>query len=343
MATRATYEINRTTFYCHWDGYPTGAAQRFANMVAQLTVANKSDSRLDAIEDRRGGLEFAFIRGNMDAEPTNSRDGHGDTEWHYKVEANKIGEISIKVETRTWSDDNRDRWRLNYCGDLADWLNARRTELVARLEDMKSRNPGQYGDLNPQAEALECIPVIVRKVETRDAFCGGSEYVTYATLEQATTILAGELRQVEWFSVSCAAHGQPFAVNPNKVAHEKKAHAWSVAIFEADQPAASKRVEPTITEPTAPKPAEPAATGLPDQSTKIVRAFSTCGPCLTLGRLTHETDQFYCYEEWRGGDLYEGKKRVRKRTSSRYSRAHVEPCSSCRDHPKTQYPNGYMD
>ena len=24
MATRATYQINATTFYCHWDGYPTG-------------------------------------------------------------------------------------------------------------------------------------------------------------------------------------------------------------------------------------------------------------------------------------------------------------------------------
>jgi len=77
--------------------------------------------------------------------------------------------------------------------------------------------------------------------------------------------------------------------------------------------------------------------------TTIVREFSCAGPCLTLGRLTHETAQFYCYEEWRGGDRYEGKKKIRKRTPERYSPAHIEPCPSCRDHANTQYPNGYDD
>lgn len=77
--------------------------------------------------------------------------------------------------------------------------------------------------------------------------------------------------------------------------------------------------------------------------TAIVRKFSMAGPCLTLGRLVSETAHFYCYDEWRGGDKYEGRKRVRKRTEAHYSGAHIEPCSSCRDHPKTQYPDGYMD
>lgn len=77
--------------------------------------------------------------------------------------------------------------------------------------------------------------------------------------------------------------------------------------------------------------------------TTIVRAFSPVGPCLTLGRLTKQTAQFYCYEEWRGGDRYEGTRKVRKRTPEHYSRAHIEPCPSCRDHLRTQYPNGYMD
>jgi hypothetical protein len=71
---------------------------------------------------------------------------------------------------------------------------------------------------------------------------------------------------------------------------------------------------------------------------KIVRAFSVCGPCLTLGRLTKETEHFYCFDEWQGADRFEGTKRVAKRSPN-----HIEPCSSCRDHPKTQYPNGYMD
>jgi hypothetical protein len=76
---------------------------------------------------------------------------------------------------------------------------------------------------------------------------------------------------------------------------------------------------------------------------KIVREFSRCGPCLTLGRLMRETACFYVFDEWHGGDRYEGEKRIRKRTPDHYSGAHIEPCPSCRDHPKTQYPNGYMD
>lgn len=78
----------------------------------------------------------------------------------------------------------------------------------------------------------------------------------------------------------------------------------------------------------------------------IVRAFSPCGPCLTLGKLTKNTAQFHCYEEWQGGDRFEGAKKVRRdlrAQGGRYSNAHTEPCPSCRDHVKTQYPNGYMD
>jgi hypothetical protein len=66
---------------------------------------------------------------------------------------------------------------------------------------------------------------------------------------------------------------------------------------------------------------------------KIVREFSACGPCLTFGRILHsETAKFYC---WIDGSGKTGK--ISK------ARAHIEPCSCCRDHPKTSYPNGYMD
>ena len=75
----------------------------------------------------------------------------------------------------------------------------------------------------------------------------------------------------------------------------------------------------------------------------IVREFSVCGPCLTLGRLVKETDKFYVFDEWHGGSNFYGRKRIRKRTPEHYSGAHVEPCPSCRDHHKTQYPHGYMD
>ena len=75
----------------------------------------------------------------------------------------------------------------------------------------------------------------------------------------------------------------------------------------------------------------------------IVRSFSPCGPCITLGRLTKITPRFYCYDEWKGGDRFEGEKRVARDLPGHYSRAHVEPCPSCPDHAKTQYPHGYMD
>jgi hypothetical protein len=78
-------------------------------------------------------------------------------------------------------------------------------------------------------------------------------------------------------------------------------------------------------------------------STKIVRAFSSAGPCLTLGRLTKETANFFCFEEWRGGDVYVGAKKVAKPLPGRWTSAHVDACPSCRDHAQTQYPNGYMD
>jgi len=82
------------------------------------------------------------------------------------------------------------------------------------------------------------------------------------------------------------------------------------------------------------EPAQPA----PVETPAIVREFSPAGPCLTLGRLKNETAKFYCYEEWKGGDVF-----GRLRKVSKSGRAHVEPCRSCRDHAATVYPNGYMD
>jgi hypothetical protein len=73
--------------------------------------------------------------------------------------------------------------------------------------------------------------------------------------------------------------------------------------------------------------------------TITVREFSAAGPCLTLGRFVRETSQFFFYDEWKGGDKYGDTKRKKKRGTL----VHIAPCHSCRDHAKTQYPNGYMD
>jgi hypothetical protein len=69
--------------------------------------------------------------------------------------------------------------------------------------------------------------------------------------------------------------------------------------------------------------------------TKTVRRFSMAGPCITLGAYVKTTNKFLVYVARRTGEI--------KRISHAHDLAHVEPCSSCQDHPRTQYPNGYMD
>ena len=79
----------------------------------------------------------------------------------------------------------------------------------------------------------------------------------------------------------------------------------------------------------------------------IVREFSAAGPCLTLGKLVRQTPRFYVFLPWQGADRYSDKERRVARNlradGGNYSPAHHEPCASCPYHPKTQYPNGYMD
>lgn len=75
-----------------------------------------------------------------------------------------------------------------------------------------------------------------------------------------------------------------------------------------------------------------------------VRQFSICGPCMPQGELIRETAKFYVYRDrFHSGDGPPRERKGMKSTHERYSAYHVEPCSSCQDHPKTQYPNGYMD
>lgn len=84
------------------------------------------------------------------------------------------------------------------------------------------------------------------------------------------------------------------------------------------------------------KPTTPSS-AVDTDTRQIVRVFSPCGPCLTQGELIRTTEKFYIYRQWRGGNRFEGERRISR------AKAHVEPCSCCRDHARTQYPNGYMD
>lgn len=68
--------------------------------------------------------------------------------------------------------------------------------------------------------------------------------------------------------------------------------------------------------------------------TTLVRAFSTVGPCIVQGTLVRETSKFYCV-----ADRFESG-RVRKIAKTRWD-IHTALCVSCREHPQSQYPNGY--
>ncbi len=71
--------------------------------------------------------------------------------------------------------------------------------------------------------------------------------------------------------------------------------------------------------------------------TQTVRRFSAAGPCIVRGELVKETAKFYVYRDrFHGGE----EKRIGK---DQYGMVHIDPCVSCRDHQRTQYPDGYMD
>jgi len=111
MSTRATYQIEDMTFYCHHDGYPEYAAVRFARMIAAFNVPTVGDDFRE-VEDRRGSLMFAFVRGNMDAQPTENHDTHDDTEWRYTIKFCQIQKLwMVNSHARNWeASGTASRW-----------------------------------------------------------------------------------------------------------------------------------------------------------------------------------------------------------------------------------------
>jgi len=121
MATRATYQINhrgqwkpKTTIYCHWDGYPTGAA----------TYWRKALLAMDSV---KGGFAEAFLYGNAEsAELTAGHDAHGDTEFRYTVTVEQGGKMLMRAEKAIFCEDfggGRKGWSTVFEGDLLAFVN----------------------------------------------------------------------------------------------------------------------------------------------------------------------------------------------------------------------------
>jgi len=123
MSTRATYEIEGRTFYIHHDGYPEGAASYLYNMVKALTDVDTTGKNFDIFNHRmcRGGLEFAFIRGNGNAEPTESHDAHGDTEYRYTVST--VNGLPILLAEERCGDWSNPSWQVFFHGPLTEFVN----------------------------------------------------------------------------------------------------------------------------------------------------------------------------------------------------------------------------
>lgn len=184
MATRATYQIGDTTFYCHWDGYPRGAALRFINMVKAKVSFDKKE--IDGMVQAKGGYPFAFIRGNLDAEPTESHDAHGDTEYRYTLKIEDRGAVLVSVDKY---DNKSDDWEV-YCTnvDLAEFIRRERDDL-ARFYLNNQNNP-KFRDLPKGFKAIEEsvdaeLPMITRVVANGFVF-----YSTFDTTNEIALVHA---------------------------------------------------------------------------------------------------------------------------------------------------------
>lgn len=93
MSTSAVYNFPNMSFYCHYDNYQSGAALRLFNMVDAMVKPNADEPQ--CYSEGRGGLAFAFIRGNLDAEPcVNTKRG---VEYVYSIfEEDNIWNVRVQ-------------------------------------------------------------------------------------------------------------------------------------------------------------------------------------------------------------------------------------------------------
>jgi hypothetical protein len=125
MGTRATYTIKNThnvtsTLYIHWDGYLEGAATYF---YAAMTNASAREAN--------GGFAEQILRAVPGAEITHGPEAHGDTEFHYEIDAD------MSLRASKWIREN-DKRKLTPCfiGDIFSFIN-RYNELIENFQPFK--------------------------------------------------------------------------------------------------------------------------------------------------------------------------------------------------------------
>ncbi|MBT2132656.1 hypothetical protein [Aliiroseovarius lamellibrachiae] len=155
MSTRATYQIEDMTFYCHHDGYPQYAAVRFARMIAVFNVPTVEDTFRE-VEDRRGSLMFAFVRGNLDAQPTESHEVHGDTEWRYTIRFCKKQKLWVVTsECRNWwEDDEKAQWHSQQTYPLDQFITIHGNDFKAEPVVQFQMDGGTHIATRPHAAAI---------------------------------------------------------------------------------------------------------------------------------------------------------------------------------------------
>lgn len=125
MSTRGTYQFENLTFYIHHDNYLEGAARYFYRMIEASFKVNKSPDGLHPIDthNTRGGMEFAFIRGNGNAEFTKSSEEHGDTQFRYIIHMGDNGLIHLNAQEKHWTDGDLVHWRVIYNDEISEFIN----------------------------------------------------------------------------------------------------------------------------------------------------------------------------------------------------------------------------
>lgn len=223
MSTRATYRINGQYFYTHYDGHESGAAERFAAMIENLT--RPDDNEFHAVAERRGGLAFAFIRGNDDVEPTESHEAHGDTEFRYDVNEmrDSHGQIAIRVYKR---GSESDQWRMIAEEELCAWLDGQRRDLTRHLASCRKRfadNKRLFADVfgdgtkSDAAIAEESIPLVCRALH-------GDPALAWRRYEYATTKNAQAIAVILRRFCNNLGDG-----NPNRPSLKTLAEEWETA------------------------------------------------------------------------------------------------------------------